>query len=1033
MGSDRARNTFDRVKQYRRVVAQQGRVELEADKNESAEIATEALRLETIDIVGPYGVPSTVVGDQPGDGYKIGLANVLVTEMLATASANPGAPDLSIGAGTFYLGGWRLEQEVDGLTYYGQSSQDWVDGPEPFTLVSSNEVVFLHVFEQEISAAEDGTLREVALGGPDTAQRTRLTRHVRRRNVDGKGCGAFGEVAKSFDGLGFDYHPESCQLVSRSTLKVTPEAVPPNTNPCDPVAKGGYLGAENQMIRVQIARPNAETEAPQFFWAYDDASDLYPVAKPDPNHKRTLKLGTVPVDAYHWPKSGQWVEILVAATKLGDDGYGATPFGFIHQLAADYDRDGGTLTLNEDLEPEVFDAPAVYVRVWENLQSFTPNQTTALLDKQNVDIGLQVTIAVTSVSLPHAGEYWCFAVRPGFPQQIFPARYTTPQPPDGPRQWICPLASIAWSENQPTISDCRPDFDDLVQLTAEMDEKGTGCCQIIVEPKDAPNLQSIVDSLKTTKGKVCFSRGTYQLTSPIVMTSDHAGITLEGIDPQVSVTLEIAQGSESQFSQGLVVLGNTFDIALRNLTFLVRAIPLAQLPDVQKAFGNAQGAPSAIGIGVRVVNGDNILVERCSFLVSGELAVGVFFGGETLVDVKDCRFSGRMLSTNAAKSNPVGILLASSTQFTLGANATITKPSLLLASYSGSLTGNTFQGLRACALIAADFEDAIRLEHNEVSQAYFGFLFAEETEIAAPAISEVGVLPAESADRLAAYYTLTGDPWLDQAFTVASVYPLPATSASSMKALSAPPNNATFQAVAEKAMKAAADKLMARIGTAPPGNVRTNLRVEESLGANRELVGSLLAARDAIPTPTATPELTKAKDIVLWAGKLAATVAADANNPVFHVHDNEINLASLQASTLHALAILDGSGSVTMTGNRMTNIVFNAPTVLLYAERAAVTGNLVVNYATLSLAREVQSLVLDRLSFDLQTNELAKIYGGLAGGNFVIARYSLIAISTNDAASHGTAVVSNVFEGKTHLPERPAGLPAWDQLNAEAP
>src|SRR6185437_6600155 len=232
-----------------------------------------------------------------------------------------------------------------------------------------------------------------------------------------------------------------------------------------------------------------------------------------------------------------------------------------------------------------------------------------------------------SVSLPHAGEYWCFAVRPGFPQQIFPARYATPQPPDGPRQWMCPLASIVWSQNGPTISDCRPDFDDLVQLTAEMDEKGAGCCSVIVTPKDVANLQSIIDSLKATKGRVCFSRGNYPLTSPIVLTADHAGITLEGIDEEVTVRLEAAPGSESQFPQGLVVLSDAFQIALRNLTFAVRAIPLAQLPDVQKAFGNAQGVPASIGIGVRVVNGDDVLIERCSFLLSGEFAVGVFPAG----------------------------------------------------------------------------------------------------------------------------------------------------------------------------------------------------------------------------------------------------------------------------------------------------------------------------------------------------------------------------------------------------------------------
>ena len=46
MATDRARITFDPARQYRSVLAQQGRVTLEADVNEAAAIASEALRLE---------------------------------------------------------------------------------------------------------------------------------------------------------------------------------------------------------------------------------------------------------------------------------------------------------------------------------------------------------------------------------------------------------------------------------------------------------------------------------------------------------------------------------------------------------------------------------------------------------------------------------------------------------------------------------------------------------------------------------------------------------------------------------------------------------------------------------------------------------------------------------------------------------------------------------------------------------------------------------------------------------------------------
>src|SRR5436305_7570993 len=102
MSSDRARVSYDPTRQYRSVVAQQGRVTLEADVNEAQEIAGEILRAETIDIVGPCGTPD--------DGYKI--------------AAGGAAPDFAVGPGTMYVGGERVTWPA-GLSY--SSQPEWLD------------------------------------------------------------------------------------------------------------------------------------------------------------------------------------------------------------------------------------------------------------------------------------------------------------------------------------------------------------------------------------------------------------------------------------------------------------------------------------------------------------------------------------------------------------------------------------------------------------------------------------------------------------------------------------------------------------------------------------------------------------------------------------------------------------------------------------------------------------------------------------------------------------------------------------------
>ena len=138
MGSDLARISFDATRGYRSVVAQQGRVTLEADINEETTIASEALRLETIDVV-----PNTSKG-------------------------------IVVEPGTMYLGGWRLRLDKAVAL---NSQPEWLDqltlpGAAAAAEVRKREMIALLATEQSISAVEDKELREVALGGPDTTART---------------------------------------------------------------------------------------------------------------------------------------------------------------------------------------------------------------------------------------------------------------------------------------------------------------------------------------------------------------------------------------------------------------------------------------------------------------------------------------------------------------------------------------------------------------------------------------------------------------------------------------------------------------------------------------------------------------------------------------------------------------------------------------------------------------------------------------------------------------------------------------------
>ncbi len=114
MAADIARVSYDPTRHYRSLVAQQGRVTLEADNNEGTMLQAEALRLETIDIVGPAGTPD--------NGYAV--------------SSGSGPGGVTVGPGIFYLGGWRL---VLAAAVDLSTQPDWVDAAA-FTIAQGDLV-----------------------------------------------------------------------------------------------------------------------------------------------------------------------------------------------------------------------------------------------------------------------------------------------------------------------------------------------------------------------------------------------------------------------------------------------------------------------------------------------------------------------------------------------------------------------------------------------------------------------------------------------------------------------------------------------------------------------------------------------------------------------------------------------------------------------------------------------------------------------------------------------------------------------------
>jgi hypothetical protein len=179
MKGDFTRNTFNPTRHFRRVLMQQGRVQLDADWNEQDAILLHYIRRLSSGLIGPHGGPA----DFWGFGIATNASQVDLSGLSADEQARVNAllQDMAtngflIGPGDYYIDGVLVENERY-TSFVLQPSYPLPDAERPGKLMGGY-LVYLHTFERHITYVEDDSIREVALGGPDTASRSKLVWQV---------------------------------------------------------------------------------------------------------------------------------------------------------------------------------------------------------------------------------------------------------------------------------------------------------------------------------------------------------------------------------------------------------------------------------------------------------------------------------------------------------------------------------------------------------------------------------------------------------------------------------------------------------------------------------------------------------------------------------------------------------------------------------------------------------------------------------------------------------------------------------------
>lgn len=271
MRGDFSRLTWDRRKHYAAVLMQQGRLQVDADWNEQIDIIMHRLETEVADYVGHSGVPA-----RAPDGFRIQIP------------PGPGddGPALVVGAGRMYVEGRLIENESDAaVPLAGLLADESIVGGRRF-------VAYLDTWQRLVSFAEDPDIREVALGGPDTAARLQNAWRVRLARVaDDTGAAA---VAPSWQ----------------------PTRLPISTGLLNARVAADLPALENQLYRVEVH--SATDENVTFTWSRDNGSigarvtDIQPAT-------RTLSIEGGGRDAEAAVTELQWVELLTEAQAAADE------------------------------------------------------------------------------------------------------------------------------------------------------------------------------------------------------------------------------------------------------------------------------------------------------------------------------------------------------------------------------------------------------------------------------------------------------------------------------------------------------------------------------------------------------------------------------------------------------------------------------------------------------------------------------------------------------------------------------------------
>ncbi|HEY0376640.1 MAG TPA: DUF6519 domain-containing protein [Pyrinomonadaceae bacterium] len=338
---------------------------------------------------------------------------------------------------------------------------------------SKFSIAYLHAWERHVTALDDPLIREKALGGPDTATRTRTVWQIELLplNIDEN---AQFDCQTSFPEWDALVAPSSGTMNARTEPAVDPK------DPCLLPQSAGYRRLENQLYRVEVQKGGTRDQA-TFKWSRENGSVQTTVEKVDGATLTVADLGRDEVLGF---TGGDWVELVTDETELK---------GLPRALALidTIDPDLREITLDTSAA-DLATTPHVKLRRWDQKgAAATADGVAMAAGWVDLEGGIQVQF---SEGTYRAGDYWLVPARTAtgeieWPPFNVPNADPQAQPPRGIRHHYCRLATLKFDEAVTVRDDCRDFFPPLTDICAEDVCFDNEVCQM-------PGVETVQDAIE---------------------------------------------------------------------------------------------------------------------------------------------------------------------------------------------------------------------------------------------------------------------------------------------------------------------------------------------------------------------------------------------------------------------------------------------------------------------------------------------------------------------------------------------------------